>query len=140
MNSKLFYIILLILAGAIVFGFTIKAKPKITIQETKLSTQSKTMGVVEVKVTPIFVDNNKELVFELIMDNHSIDLSYDYTKIVVLTDNNSNSIYPSNWTGNSSGHHVKGNLVFPAFSKKPKELTLTLNGVDNKLETFNWKL
>lgn len=140
MNSKLFYIILLILAGAIVFGFTIKAKPKITIQETKLSTQSKIMGVVEVKVTPISVDNNKELEFELIMDNHSVDLSYDYTKIAVLTDNNNNSIYPSSWTGNTSGHHVKGDLIFPSFSIEPKKLTFTLSGVDNEIETFIWKL
>ncbi|MDP2685341.1 MAG: hypothetical protein Q8P20_10005, partial [bacterium] len=78
--------------------------------------------------------------FELVMDNHSIDLSYDYTKIAVLTDNNGNPIYPSSWTGNSSGHHVEGKLIFPSFSKNPKELTLTLNEIDNKSETFSWKL
>ncbi|MDP2684535.1 MAG: hypothetical protein Q8P20_05795 [bacterium] len=133
MNSKIFFVILIILAGVIIFGTTLKPK-------NELLTQNKTMGVVDVKITPVSVDNNKELVFELVMDNHSIDLSYDYTKIAVLTDNNDNSIYPSSWTGNSSGHHVEGKLLFPSFSKNPKELTLTLNGVDNKIEAFNWKL
>lgn len=103
MNSKIFFVILIILAGAIIFGTTLKPK-------NELLTQNKTMGVVDVKITPVSVDNND------------------------------NSAYPSSWTGNSSGHHVEGKLIFPSFSKKPKELTLTLNEVDNKSETFSWKL
>jgi len=145
MNPKLFFIILLFLGGVIVFGLT--ARPSSPVPPStnspvtpSLQTQSKTMGVVTVEITPISVSPGKDLKFELDLNNHSVDLSYDYTKIATLTDDRENSYQPPQWTGNSSGHHVKGELIFPALPGIPKQLTLTLNGVDNKSAIFVWPL
>ena len=151
MNSKIFLFILLILAGAIIFGFTVKRnqpQPEESLsfegtnteQLSTLQTQIKTLGAIEVEVTPLSVKPGKAIVFELVMNNHSVDLDYDYTKIVTLMDDQGNSLKPAQWTGNTSGHHIKGELVFSALPERTKELTLTLDGVDNKKETFTWQL
>lgn len=149
MNSKLFFIFILVVAAVAVFGLTLKPKQKSSmaasaniqdIAEPKLLTLHKTMGVVSVEVTPISVETGKELVFDLKMNNHSIDLDYDYTQIASLTDDQGNIYQPTKWTGNSEGHHVSGQLIFPILSDKVKQLTLTLKGVDNKTEDFNWQL
>lgn len=149
MNSKLFFIFILVVTAVAVLGLTLKPKQESSmaasaniqdIAEPKLLTLHKTMGVVSVEVTPVSVEMGKELVFDLTMNNHSIDLDYDYAQIASLTDDQGNSYKPIQWTGNSSGHHVKGELIFPVLSDKVKQLTLTLKGVDNKTEDFNWQL
>jgi hypothetical protein len=150
MNSRAFFFILLILGGVIVFGLTIKPKQELSeiisqnteenVGATGLSPQIKTMGAVDVEIIPISIDPSKEVVFDLSLNTHSVELNYDYTKIVTLTDEQGNTYKPIRWTGGAGGHHLKGKLVFPPFSKQANELTLTLNGVDNKIEVFNWKL
>lgn len=150
MNSKVFFILLLIIAGIAVFGLTAKPKTETSLavsaktqeseQSDKLATVSKTMGVVSVDITPASMEAGSELVFDVVMNNHSIDLGYDYTQIATLTDDQGDSYKPIEWIGNSSGHHVKGQLIFPVLPGKPKQLTLTLKGVDNETEDFNWQL
>ena len=118
------------------FGLTAKPKTETSLAESanaqegeqsdKLATISKTMGVVSVEITPTLVEDDNAPVFDLVMNNHSIELSYDYTQIVTLTDDQGNTYKPTEWTGNSSGHHVNGKLIFPSLSSKPKQLTLTL--------------
>ena len=150
MNSKTFFFILLILGGVVVFGLTVESKKETSstvlpntvenLETTGLSSQTKTMGAVEVAITPVSVESGKDVIFELSLNTHSVELNYDYTQIATLTDENGNSYKPTEWTGGNSGHHLNGKLVFPPFSKQAEELTLTLNDVDNKIEVFNWKL
>ena len=150
MNSKYFFIILLLLAGAVIFGFGAKKKQGSSIDRspnqsnnTTLSTltpQNKTMGVVEVTLTPENVEPGEEIVFDLAMNNHSIDLDYDYIKIVTLLDDQENEYKPSEWTGNTSGHHVSGKLKFSPIQTQTSSITLKIDGVDNQKETFEWKL
>lgn len=150
MNSKYFFIVLLLLGGGIIFGLTAKQKQGVsalgnssqsnTTESSSLLAQSKTMGVVEVQLTPESVETGKEVVFDLSMNNHSVDLNYDYTKIVTLVDDQGNEYKPSQWTGNTSGHHVRGKLIFPTIQEKTNDLMVILDGVDNQKETFEWKL
>lgn len=150
MNSTIFFILILILTGAVVFGLSAKQKQGIsattsskteTNVQTSLGTsQTKTMGAVEVEVKPVSVVSGKDVVFELSMNTHSVELNYDYMQIVTLTDEGGNSYKPTKWTGGNSGHHLEGELLFDAFPQNPKELTLTLEGVDNKTEAFFWQL
>lgn len=150
MNSKVFFILLLIIAGVAVFGLTAKPKTEASSavvasaqegeQTDKLATISKTMGVVSVDITPASMEAGKEIAFDVVMNNHSVDLDYDYTQIATLTDDQGNTHKPTQWTGNSGGHHVRGQLIFPSLSKTPQQLTLTLNGVDNETEDFSWEL
>ncbi|OGC52385.1 hypothetical protein A2982_00825 [candidate division WWE3 bacterium RIFCSPLOWO2_01_FULL_39_13] len=150
MNSKIFFIILLVVAGVVVFGLTAKSKQGLPATKpspsldnargtTTLSSQTKTMGVVEVKITPVSVVSGKDVVFELSLNTHSAELNYDYTQIATLTDDHGNSYKPTQWTGGNSGHHLEGELLFPPFPENPKQLTLTLDGVDNKSEAFTWQ-
>jgi hypothetical protein len=150
MNSKLFFIILLVLIGAVVFGLTTKPKQKLSTttsakaessdQSSTLASQTKTMGSVEVEVTPASIVSGKGIVFELSLDTHSVELNYDYTQIAVLTDDRGNSYQPTQWNGGSSGHHLQGELIFEPLSENPNQLTLTLEGIDNKSEAFTWQL
>ena len=150
MNSKVFFIILLVLAGTIVFGLTTKPKQKLAAttsakaelsdQSSTLASQTKTMGAVEIEVTPASIVSGKGIVFELSLDTHSVELNYDYTQIAVLTDDRGNSYQPTQWTGGSSGHHLQGELIFEPLSENPNQLTLTLEGIDNKSEAFTWQL
>ncbi|MBU0978552.1 hypothetical protein KKF92_01850 [Patescibacteria group bacterium] len=150
MNSKLFFVILLVFAGAVVFGLTAKPKQGLSTtaspntqtgtQLSGLSPQTKTMGLVEVEVTPASVTLGKDIVFDVVMNNHSVDLGYDYIRIATLTDDQGNTYKPSEWKRATGGHHIKGELIFPPFSKQPKELTVTFDGVDNKSEIFIWQL
>jgi len=150
MNSKIFFVLILILAGVVIFGMTAKSKREITaipsskatstVQTSPFAPQTKAMGAVEVEVKPVSIERDKDIVFELSMNTHSVELNYDYTQIATLTDDSGNSYKPKQWTGGSSGHHLSGQLIFTPLNGNPKELTLTLDGVDNKVESFSWQL
>jgi len=146
MNSKYFFIILLILAGAVIFGLSRNQKQTSSasrpseqtnnINLPSLQPQSKQMGVVEVTLTPENVETGEEIVFGLAMNNHSVDLNYDYTKIVTLLDDQGNEYKPTDWTGNTSGHHISGKLKFSPIQMQTSSITIKIDGVDNKKETF----
>jgi hypothetical protein len=150
MNSKIFFIILLVLAGMVIFGISAKQKQEISektsstietnVHASGISSQSKTMGAVEVEVKPVSIQPGKDIVFELSMNTHSVELNYDYTQIAMLTDDSGNTYKPTAWTGGSSGHHLSGQLIFASLNGDPKQLTLTLEGVDNETEDFSWQL
>jgi len=151
MNSKIFFVLILIIAGVAVFGMMAKSKAEKAPQKvsanvqtgeqaSKFAIQSKTMGAVEIEAKPVSLETGKDFVFEISINTHSVELNYDYTQIATLTDDLGNSYKPTKWTGGSSGHHVSGQLIFTPLTGNPKELTLTLSGVDNKTEDFNWQL
>lgn len=150
MNSKIFFIILIVLAGVVIFGISAKQKQKISVTTTpktetraqisSLTPQTKTMGAVEVEVKPVSTQPGKDIVFEVSMNTHSVELNYAYAQIATLTDGLGNSYKPTKWTGGNNGHHLSGQLIFGPLSENPKELTLTFSGVDNKVESFSWQL
>lgn len=150
MNSRVFFILLLMIAGVAVFGMTSKPKAEaVPVASARsgadsasnpLNTESKTMGVVSVEVTPISIEPGEKVTFDLVMNNHSVDLGYDYTQIATLTDDHGNTYKPEEWTGNSGGHHVSGQLIFPALINEQKQLTLTLDGIDDQTDEFSWEL
>ncbi|RJQ26520.1 hypothetical protein C4577_03380 [Candidatus Parcubacteria bacterium] len=149
MSAKLFFVILLILGGIIISGLVFKPAQPLQAQNLNqasseqlgaLSPQVKTVGEIEIEVVPVSVAVGKNITFSLVMDNHSVDLDYDFLKIATLTDDRGNSYKAQSWTGSGGGHHIKGELIFPSLSKMPKSLILTLNGVDNKSEAFIWQL
>lgn len=139
MNSKIFFVTLLVLAGMIIFGLSAKQKEEISATASQ-RIETRTMGAVEVEVTPVSVDPGKEVVFKLSLSTHSVELNYDYTQIATLTDEQGNVYKPIKWTGGNSGHHLEGELSFDVLLQNPKELTFALEGIDNKSETFIWKL
>src|SRR5690606_1963019 len=110
MNSTLIFITLLLVTGIAVFGLSTDTKEdtqqKVLVDASsngkldRLGTVKKTMGVVSVAVTPEVVESEKELVFEVVMNNHAVDLNYAYTQISELRDDSGNIYKPKVWTGN----------------------------------------
>lgn len=135
MSTKLFLILLLILGGVIVLGIMRKPKPTPT-----LTPQTKTMGAVEVEVTPKTLTKGKEAVFEVVLNTHSVDLNYDYTKIITLTDNLGKNYKALNWSGENSGHHLSRQLTFEPLSTKAQKIILNIDGIDNQSASFTWDL
>jgi len=105
-----------------------------------IEAQTKQVGVVDVEITPKHLARGREMVFTVSLDNHSIDLNYDYTKIVVVVDDTGNIYKPVNWKGESAGHHVSGDLVFNKLSGKASRVGLNIKGIDGKNVVFNWEL
>jgi len=109
--------------------------------------RSDTQGAVTLEVTPTNLsDPGDELLFEISMNTHSVDLSMDLAALATLTADNGNSVQASLWDAPRGGHHVSGTLSFPAsVDGKPlldgaTKLTLTINDVDAPERVFTWDL
>lgn len=149
MNSKIVFVVLLVLAGAIIFGVSAKKKRETStiassstianVQASPIMPQAKTVGAVEVEIKPISIEQEKDVSIAVSMNTHSVELDYDFLTIATLTDGRGNAYKPTRWTGNTGGHHLNGELIFDPLTDMPKELTLTLDGVDSNVETFIWQ-
>jgi hypothetical protein len=106
-------------------------------------------GEVTVSVTPLNLDADEgTLNFDVAMDTHSVDLTMDLAELAILTTDNGRSLEAVSWDAVPGGHHVPGQLVFPAFLDDTPlladatSLTLTIRGVgvDAPTRTFTWTL
>ena len=102
-------------------------------------------GAVTVVVKPLDLDGSSEtLTFEIVMDTHSVDLSFDLASLATLTTDTGLVVQAALWDAPRGGHHVKGTLSFPAsVDGKPlldeaAKLTLTLVNVDAPERIFTW--
>lgn len=118
----------------------------VTTDSTDSETQIQRAGAVDVEISlkkPL--DVNERIVFELTLNTHSVNLDYDYIKISELTDNLGNIYQAREWTGESEGHHLSGDLIFEALSPTLEGLELTklilkIDGIDGELLEFNWNI
>ena len=104
-------------------------------------------GAVTVAVTPLNLSNpGQTLDFEVAMNTHSVDLGMDLAALATLTTDTGHTARATGWGGPKGGHHVSGQLSFPAnvdgtpLLKGAKKLTLTLQNVDAPERTFTWEL
>ena len=102
--------------------------------------QTAKAGAVDIEAQPKRLRRGDEMIFTLTLDNHSIDLNYDYLKIAVAVDNDGTLYKPVGWTGGSSGHHVSGDLIFDTLSSKASHIGLNFTGVDDQNISFDWEL
>jgi len=107
-----------------------------------LATKSNEGGSVTVEVTPTALEIGKPIVFEISMNTHSVDLSDDMTKIVILRDDTGKEYTPTAWEGGEAGgHHRGGTLKFAALTSKPKFVELVIKGLAKIPErVFRWEL
>lgn len=103
-------------------------------------TKSNEGGAVTVDVTPTALQVGKPLAFEIAMNTHSVDLSDDLTKIVILRDDAGKEYAPTAWEGGEAGgHHRNGTLTFAAPTSKPKYVVLVIKGLAQVPErVFRW--
>jgi hypothetical protein len=109
-------------------------------------------GSVEMRVTymnPLSKMDTAELVFEVRMNTHSVDLDvYKLDKLAILRDDTGNTYKPLGWFNpGGGGHHRFGTLKFAnrhkdgsdIITKDTKELTLIIKDIDNvKERRFLW--
>lgn len=113
---------------------------KSRVQEKLLTKQSDERGGVTVAAEPIFLEAGKEASFKIVLDTHNVELDYDLLKVSTLSDEKGNSFKPLSWSGGSGGHHLKGDLVFPAFPAKAKLVQLLIAGISGFDRRFIWNL
>ena len=94
-----------------------------------------------IQVTPSPLSTGSNVSFDIKMDTHAGDLSFDLTKVTYLTAGNGTRYNPIAWSGSPpGGHHREGILTFPPLSGTPSSLTLYLINVYGTDRTFEWIL
>jgi hypothetical protein len=108
-------------------------------------TKINTDGAVVIKTTLMAEKSSKDqLVFEVVMNTHSVDLTqYDLTQLASISfgvDSNNSGVFE--WDpANRDSHHMMGNLVWKGtFDKNYKNISLNLNNIDGiSLRNFTWE-
>lgn len=123
------------------------AVPTQTVEPQLDLTKSDTQGAVSVEVKPENLDKPGDaLIFEVSMNNHSVDLGMDLTQLAVLTTDTGKTVQALEWVAPRGGHHVAGKLSFPAtldgrnLLDGASSFTITINNVDAPTRTFTWQL
>lgn len=104
-------------------------------------------GAVEFVVTPVNLTSPGEtLDFDVSMDTHSVDLSWDLAAQSVLTTDTGLEVKGLGWSA-GGGHHYESTLTFPAKTADGKSLldgaktlTLTIKDAGVPERVFVWEL
>ena len=102
--------------------------------------QLKTMGAVEVEAVPISLEPDSNMKFQLTLNTHSVELTYDLVNIVKAQDDKGGIYKSVAWSGEQGGHHLSGELLLEPISSEAKQITLIINGIDNQTENFVWDI
>lgn len=103
--------------------------------------QTAIMGSVTVDIEPITLGVAEEKnVFSVAFNTHSVELDFDFTKIIVLEDDLGNTYRALEWTGNRGWHHVSGDIIFSSISKDTKQVTLTVTEIEGLSKSFQWDI
>lgn len=138
--------IFLILMMVVLVGFWVwsvlepNRPTKDQVQQEQIAKQFDNQGEVIVEVTPISLNKNEQATFQVLLDTHTVELGYDLLKVSILIDDLGNKLKPISWSGGSGGHHLKGELIFPAISSKAKSVELTISNISGFDRRFKWKL
>ncbi|MDF1498636.1 MAG: hypothetical protein P1P85_04790 [Patescibacteria group bacterium] len=107
----------------------------------KYQTKTDYQANVTIDVTPKKLNLSEEKnVFEISFNTHSVDLSYDFQKIIILKDDLGNTYQALEWTGGEGGHHMDGEIVFPKLNSNAIKVELTIDGVGGVKRVFEWTL
>ena len=108
-----------------------------------LETQMLDGNGVSVRVTPGGLGPESTMAtFDVVLNTHSVDLSYDLGELAILRLDNGAESAPSGWTGRSGGHHVSGRPTFsvPGLGGV-QSVELVLHDVaEVPVWSFAWKL
>jgi len=148
MSKNLIIVILVVLVsmGAVVVARNTRSEktPEPQPLEQKVqksfSTKSDSQGEVAIEVTPKILEADKEVIFQITLNTHSVELDKDLSKISKLKDDLGNEYVPVSWSGGVGGHHLSGDLIFPKISGQAKSVTLTISGIGESERTLQWEL
>ena len=104
-------------------------------------------GVIIVEVAPSIMDAAAEqIVFEVSLNTHSIDLNMDLAALSTLETDTGLRVPAASWDAPRGGHHVSGQLVFPSrldnalVLEGARHVTLTITDLDAPIRIFGWDL
>lgn len=125
-----------------------EANESVVVEQTAVfQTVVDKQGAVSVTVTPSDLRLvSSTLAFEVTMDTHSVDLNMDLAELATVTTDNGRIVSATLSDAVPGGHHVSGELVFPAVVAGTAVLegattvTLTITGVDAPSRIFTWSL
>ncbi|MEN6524743.1 MAG: hypothetical protein ABFD14_13565 [Anaerolineaceae bacterium] len=110
-------------------------------------TKSDAQGAVTMEITPINLGNPGDaVIFEVLMDTHSVDLSMDLAQLAVLSTDTGKTVQATLWDAPRGGHHVEGKLSFPstkdgsALLDGAKSVTITITNLDAPSREFTWSV
>jgi len=92
---------------------------------------------IEVSVTPKTLSNDAWN-FEVVLNTHSVELSYDLAETSVLVGDNGNTFKALAWEGDPpGGHHRRGVLKFNSIYPRQGNIELRI-GLGDKERSFKW--
>lgn len=133
--------IILIIGGGILLTAIIIFVLSVKNNNNQYQTQSDSQASVTIDVTPKQLGTKKERnIFSVSLNTHSVDLDFDFAKIMILSDDLGN-IYPAlEWTGGSGSHHLGGDIIFPKINPRAKQVKLQINSINGVTRNFEWSL
>ena len=114
----------------------------LAIDASAYKTKSNKKNSVRVDVRPVQLLPGKPAKFEIRMNTHSVDLSYDMVAVSTLKDNQGREYRPINWEGSSDeSHHRQGILEFPKLETNTASITLVIRKIAEVPERiFEWSV
>lgn len=112
-----------------------------------VETMADEQGQVEFEITPVNLNSSGEdLIFEVAMNTHSVDLGMDLAQVATLATDTGITVTATKWDAPRGGHHVSGYLNFPAsmdgehILEEATQLILSIQNVDAPERVFTWNL
>ena len=104
--------------------------------------QTNDESAVRLDVKPFALVAGKPAVFEIRLNTHSVNLSYDMVEVCSLQDSEGRIYKAVEWKGSPlGGHHRRGTLEFPKLEGAPQSVKLVIRGVAGVPErSFEWKI
>lgn len=107
----------------------------------ELAPKSDDRNRITVKVSPLPLKYGEEVNFAIVLDTHSVDLTYDLVALSLLEDSRGNEYKAIRWDGpKPGGHHTSGTLVFPPINQKTNMIKLTIKNINNADRVFEWEV
>jgi len=116
-------------------------------EATEAETRIDEQGAVVFAVTPLNLESPRDtLDFEVVMETHSVDLSWDLAAQAVLRTDTGLEVQATSWPV-GGGHHYSGTLSFPATTAAGESvmdgvdvLTMVIRDTDVPERMFVWEL
>lgn len=142
MNKKgLIFIISFLVLGAVLLTVLIIRQRTFLISNrgvSSLQTQEKEIQGVGVLVTPTV--QNKEVIFDISMQSHTVELAEDLMQISELKDQSGKVYKALAWEGAPAGGHHRAGLLKFILDSKPREITLTIRQFRAEDLIFSWEV
>lgn len=109
-------------------------------EQKAFASQTDSQAEVTMEVTPKSLEVDKEAVFQVTLNTHSVELDKDLAQISILMDDKGVKYQAVSWAGGTGGHHLSGDLTFPKISDRATSVELKISGIGGVERIFRWTL